>query len=358
MEAKLLKNNTLLFSYQQSLLNWYNEHKRDLPWRQSPNFYHVWISEIVLQQTQVKQGLNYYLRFIDAFPDVNSLASASEDEVLKLWEGLGYYSRARNLHFAAKQIAEVGQFPQTYKDWLTIKGVGPYTAAAISSIVAREPRAVVDGNVQRVLSRLLNYSSPVNSTFGVKDMQTFAEQLLFKDKPGDYNQALMELGARVCRPKNPNCSDCPVLELCLAHKKGTVLDLPVKEKKIKVRQRFFNFYLITRHDKILLERRSKGDVWEGLYQFPLIETKDEKELPNPVKQGVVSRSDLNRLQLLWNGSHLLSHQKLIISCWHLNMKSDELLIDNCRWYGIKELDNLALPRPLRKIISEYLVIED
>jgi A/G-specific adenine glycosylase len=146
--------------------------------------------------------------------------------------------------------------------------------------------------------------------------------------------------------------------LCLAHKKGTVLDLPVKEKKIKVRQRFFNFYLITRHDKILLERRSKGDVWEGLYQFPLIETKDEKELPNPVKQGVVSRSDLNRLQLLWNGSHLLSHQKLIISCWHLNMKSDELLIDNCRWYGIKELDNLALPRPLRKIISEYLVIED
>lgn len=358
MEAKLLKNNTLLFSYQQSLLNWYNEHKRDLPWRQTPGFYHVWISEIVLQQTQVKQGLNYYLRFVDAFPNVESLARANEDEVLKMWEGLGYYSRARNLHFAAKQISDAGEFPKTYKDWLKIKGVGPYTAAAISSIVAKEPRAVVDGNVQRVLSRLFSYDRPVNSTIGIKEIQMFAEQLLYSDEPGDYNQALMELGARICKPKNPNCVECPVQEFCLANKKGTTLDLPVKEKKNKVRQRYLNFYLITGNNKILLSRRAKGDVWEGLYQFPLIETMSENELPNPVKRGVISRSNLNRLQLLSKGNHLLSHQKLNISCWYLNMKSDTFLIDNYKWFGIRELENLALPRPLRKIISEYLVIED
>jgi A/G-specific adenine glycosylase len=358
LEAKLLKNNTLLFTYQQSLLNWYYEHKRDLPWRQTPKFYQVWISEIVLQQTQVKQGLNYYLRFIEAFPNVESLANAQEDEVLKMWEGLGYYSRARNLHFAAKQIAELGEFPNNYKGWLKIKGVGPYTAAAISSIVAKEPRAVVDGNVQRVLSRLLNYNTPVNNTVGIKEVQAFAEQLLFKNEPGDYNQGLMELGAKICKPKNPNCIECPVQELCLANEKGTTLDLPVKEKKIKVRQRFLNFYLITKNDKILLERRREGDVWEGLYQFPLIETSSDKDLPNPIKMGFFTRPDLDSLQLLSKGNHLLSHQKLNISCWHLNINTDKLLIDNCKWYAIKELDSLALPRPLRKIISEYLVIED
>lgn len=358
MEAKLLKNNTLLFSYQQSLLNWYYEHKRDLPWRQTPRFYHVWISEIVLQQTQVKQGLDYYLRFIHAFPNVDSLALAKEDEVLKLWEGLGYYSRARNLHFAAKQIAELGEFPNTYKEWLNIKGVGPYTAAAISSIVAKEPRAVVDGNVQRVLSRLLDSHTPVNSTIGIKEMQAFAEKLLYTDEPGDYNQAVMELGARVCKPKNPNCLECPIQEHCLANENETVFDLPVKKKKIKVRPRFFNFYMITSNDSILLNRRDKGDVWEGLYQFPLIETATVETLPNPVNLGFFNRKELDMLQMLWQGKHLLSHQKLNISCWHLKTKSEEILIDNYNWYPIKDLENLALPRPLRKIISEYLVVED
>ncbi len=358
MEAKLLKNNTLLFSYQQSLLNWYYEHKRDLPWRQTPQFYQVWISEIVLQQTQVKQGLNYYIRFVKAFPNVESLARAREDEVLKLWEGLGYYSRARNLHDAAKQITQLGQFPRTYKNWLKIKGVGPYTAAAISSIVAKEPQAVVDGNVQRVLSRLLNYSVAVNSTKGIKDIQAFAEQFLRKEEPGDYNQALMELGAKICKPKNPNCNECPVVEFCLAHKKDTKLSLPVKEKKIKIRQRYFNFYMITVNGKILLSKRSKGDVWEGLYQFPLIETSSDKDLPNPVQIGFLEREDLETLQMLWHGKHLLSHQKLNITCWHLKTESKALVIDNYKWHEIKELENLALPRPLRKIISEYLVVEE
>ena len=356
MEANLLKNNTLLFSYQQGLLKWYIEHKRDLPWRQFPNFYHVWISEIVLQQTQVKQGLNYYLRFIEAFPNVECLAQASEDEVLKMWEGLGYYSRARNLHFAAKQIAASGKFPETYKGWLAMKGVGPYTAAAISSIVAKEPRAVVDGNVQRVLSRLLNYHTAVNSTQGLKDIQAYAERLLYKEEPGDYNQALMELGARVCKPKNPNCAECPVQEFCLANTIGTVLELPVKEKKIKVRPRFLNFYLIVNDGNILLAKRGKGDVWEGLYQFPLIETTDENELPNPVKAGVLTRAELNRVDLLWKGTHILSHQKLNITCWLLKSKTDKLVIDNYNWYAVAELENLALPRPLRKIISEYFVV--
>ena len=358
MEANLLKNNTLLFSYQQSLLIWYHEHKRDLPWRQTPCFYHVWISEIVLQQTQVKQGLDYYLQFINAFPDVKSLAYAKEDEVLKMWEGLGYYSRARNLHFAAKQIVELGEFPNTYNEWLSIKGVGPYTAAAISSIVAKEPRAVVDGNVQRVLSRLLNYHTPVNTTIGAKEMQAFAEELLYTDEPGDYNQAVMELGARVCKPKIPNCQECPIQVHCLANKNETVLNLPVKKKKIKVRPRFFNFYIVTSDYKILLQRRNSGDVWEGLYQFPLIEKATIEALPNPVNLGFFGRKELDKLQLLWQGKHLLSHQKLNISCWHLKIKSEEIFIDNYNWYPIKDLENLALPRPLRKIISEYLVFED
>lgn len=358
MEANLLKNNTLLFSYQQSLLNWYYEHKRDLPWRQTPTFYHVWISEIVLQQTQVKQGLDYYLQFINTFPDVESLAQATEDKVLKKWEGLGYYSRARNLHYAAKQIVELGDFPCSYKDWLKIKGVGPYTAAAITSIVAKEARAVVDGNVQRVLSRLLDYRTAVNSTTGIKEIQTFANQLLFADKPGDYNQAVMELGARVCTPKNPNCVECPIVEHCLAKKNRTVLVLPVKDKKIKVRSRFFNFYMITSSDNILLKKRSKGDVWEGLYQFPLLETASVDALPDPVNSGFFGRKELNRLQMLWEGKHLLSHQKLNIRCWHLKTKAKEMSIDNYNWYPIKDLENLAMPRPLRKIIGEYLVVQD
>lgn len=355
MEAKLLNNNTLLFSYHQSLLNWYHNHKRDLPWRKNPNYYAVWISEIILQQTQVKQGLNYYLRFMQAFPNVEDLAKATEDEVLKLWEGLGYYSRARNLHFGAKQIVELGGFPDSYNAWLKIKGVGPYTAAAISSIVADEAQAVVDGNVQRVISRLVKYETAVNNTQGIKDIQKYAQDLMSLKYPGDYNQAIMELGATVCKPTNPYCGNCPVNSFCLAAELGVQKGLPVKEKKLKVKPRYLHYYVLHSDGHYLLERRGQGDVWEGLYQFPLIETQTEKDLPVPSQLTQVSQKELAGAELLWQGKHILSHQRLYINCWLVNVDVKLTEVERFEWYAKTEVEKLAMPRPLRKVFSEYLM---
>ncbi|MBC3758243.1 A/G-specific adenine glycosylase [Hyunsoonleella sp. SJ7] len=262
-------------SFSEILIRWYSGNKRNLPWRKTQEPYRIWLSEIILQQTQVKQGLPYYEAFVDEFPTVFELANADENEVLKLWQGLGYYSRARNLYFTAKYIANElnGVFPNTYKGLLKLKGVGDYTASAIASICFNEPTAVVDGNVYRFLSRYFGIETAINSTEGTKEFKALAQELIDPQNPATFNQAIMEFGAKQCRPKNPDCMFCPFQETCAAFTKGTIDQLPVKLKKLKVKQRCFNFLVFLSEDKqtVLEQRKGKG-IWQNLYQFPLIET--------------------------------------------------------------------------------------
>jgi A/G-specific adenine glycosylase len=261
--------------FSNTLIYWYLQNSRELPWRKTKNPYFIWLSEIMLQQTRVAQGLSYYLKFTEAFPTVFDLAKADESTVLKMWQGLGYYSRARNLHFTAKHIANEfnGEFPSTYKEIIKLKGIGDYTASAIASFSFNEPTAVVDGNVYRVLSRYFGIDTAINSSAGIKEFKELAQTLIDKKQPANYNQAIMEFGAIQCKPKKPLCMFCPLSESCVALQKNLIEVLPVKEKKLKVRNRYFNFLVIkTNDDKtILSERKGKG-IWQGLYQFPLIES--------------------------------------------------------------------------------------
>ena len=256
------------------LLTWYDIHKRVLPWRGIRDPYRIWLSEVILQQTRVAQGMDYYLRFVARFPDVGALAAADEDEVLKLWQGLGYYSRARNLHAAARQVVERygGRFPAAYADVRSLKGVGDYTAAAVCSIVYDAPCAVLDGNVYRVLARLFDIGIPIDTTAGKRTFAELAQLQLDTSRPGLYNQAIMDFGALQCTPAQPRCGDCPLAGRCLALAAGTVGVRPVKQGRAKVRDRWFNYLHVTCGGQTLLHRRGGGDIWQGLYEFPLIET--------------------------------------------------------------------------------------
>lgn len=315
--------------FSKTLTNWYSVNKRGLPWRETKNAYYIWLSEIILQQTQVKQGLPYYHKFIEQFPTVFQLAEADESEVLKLWQGLGYYSRARNLHSASKYIVEElkGVFPSTYKDILKLKGVGDYTASAIASICFNEPTAVVDGNVYRVLSRYFGIDTPINSTKGIKAFKQLAQELIDSDNPADFNQAIMEFGAMQCKPQSPDCSVCPFNASCIALAKNTIKELPVKLKKVKVKKRYFNFLVcISEDDKTVLEQRKGKGIWEGLYQFPLIETETDVDydsfLNNVNKHPLIIEQDFELT--LYNSEsiiHKLSHQHLYTKFWIVNLKS-------------------------------------
>lgn len=305
------------------LTNWYSTHKRDLPWRETKNPYFIWLSEIILQQTQIKQGLPYYEAFVSKFPTVNDLAKAKELDVLKLWQGLGYYSRARNLHYSAKYISTElnGQFPKSYKELLKLKGVGDYTASAIASICYNEPTAVVDGNVYRVLSRYFNIETPINSTKGIKKFKQLAQQLLPKSNIGDYNQAIMEFGAIQCKPTNPNCKECPLQSGCKAFALNKINDLPCKLKKAKVSKKYFNFLVFLSNDgKTILEQRNKKGIWQNLYQFPLIESKKRLAI-NGIKTQLENTpiiKDKNYSVSLYNDKeiiHKLSHQHLHTKFW-------------------------------------------
>ena len=256
------------------LLDWYAREGRDLPWRRTRDPYRIWLSEVILQQTRVAQGMEYYLRFTERFPDVASLAAAPEDEVLKLWQGLGYYSRARNLHAAARQVVSRfgGVFPATYGEVRALPGVGDYTAAAVCSIVYDAPCAVLDGNVYRVLARLFDIGIPIDTTAGKRTFAELAQLQLDTSRPGLYNQAIMDFGALQCTPAQPRCGDCPLAGRCLALAAGTVGVRPVKQGRAKVRDRWFNYLHVTCGGQTLLHRRGGGDIWQGLYEFPLIET--------------------------------------------------------------------------------------
>lgn len=257
-----------------TLIGWYRENKRELPWRETRDAYRIWISEIILQQTRVVQGLEYYNRFMERFPDVRALAEASGDEVMKYWQGLGYYSRARNLHAAARDVVDRfdGQFPEHYWDVLSLKGIGEYTAAAICSFAWRQPYAVVDGNVYRVLARVFGIDLPIDSVAGKKYFAALAQELLDREHPDLYNQAIMDFGALQCVPQSPDCLFCPFRDGCVACAKGLVGTLPIKEGKTVVKPRYFNYLNIHCGGVSLLSRRADKDIWQGLYEYPLIET--------------------------------------------------------------------------------------
>jgi len=327
------------------LINWYSVHKRDLPWRKTKNPYLIWLSEIILQQTQIKQGQPYYEAFVNKYPTVNTLANAKESDILKLWQGLGYYSRARNLHYSSKYISTdlQGKFPKTYKKLLTLKGVGDYTASAIASICYNEPTAVVDGNVYRVLSRYYNIDTPINSTKGIKEFKNLAQQLLPKNNIGDYNQAIMEFGAVQCKPTNPNCIECPLQNGCKAFELDKINMLPVKLKKTKVSKKYFNFLVfLSNNGETILEQRTEKGIWQNLYQFPLIESQksltiDDLKSHSEVK--ALLNSNKYELSLYNNNDiiHKLSHQHLHTKFWILeaqNLPKESIPISKIRQYPV------------------------
>lgn len=304
----------MLFSNR--LIKWYLQNKRDLPWRNTNNPYFIWLSEIILQQTRVAQGLPYYLKFIEAFPTINDLANTPEEEVLKLWQGLGYYSRARNLHAAAKHIAfELnGNFPNNYNDLLKLKGVGEYTAAAIASISHNEDVAVVDGNVFRVLARYFGIENDISQPKTKNEFQKLANELLPKGKAANFNQALMEFGAIQCTPKNPDCENCIFSTSCFALQHKKVAELPVKLKRTKITNRYLNYLIIIDNENnTIIEKRTENGIWKNLYQFPLIETL-KNENPKVIILEIEKQYNPSEITLLTDKPllHKLSHQHLHI----------------------------------------------
>lgn len=338
------------------LVYWYLQNKRELPWRKTKDPYRVWLSEIMLQQTRVAQGLPYFLKFTETFPTVFDLAKADESEVLKLWQGLGYYSRARNLHFTAKFVANElnGVFPKTYKELLKLKGVGDYTASAIASICYNEPVAVVDGNVYRVLSRFFGIDTPINSTKGIKEFKELAQTLIDASQPGVYNQAIMDFGALHCKPQIPLCDKCPLADSCMALTENKVKELPVKEKKIKVKKRYFNYLVpVTKENETVLEERKGKGIWQGLYQFPLVETKnetDEKELMKH-EQFIKLFPEETTISLFNTKDivHKLSHQHLVTRFWVV--KTKEVNEKTMSWSSVKKQ---PVPVLIDKFLEEYL----
>ncbi len=342
--------------FSQKLINWYNQNKRDLPWRKTKNPYFVWLSEIMLQQTRVAQGLSYYLKFTETFPTVFDLAKADEETVLKLWQGLGYYSRARNLHFTSKYIANDldGKFPNTYEEIKKLKGIGDYTASAIASICFNEPTAVVDGNVYRVLARYYGIDTPINSSKGIKEFKQLAQEILDKEHSGTFNQAIMDFGAIQCKPKKPLCLFCPFSESCVALQKGKVEVLPVKEKKIKVRKRYFNYLVVkTKSDKTILNLRQGKGIWQGLYEFPVVETttsinytellasKDFQELfSEPTQISLFNEKEI---------VHKLSHQHLYTKFWIV--ETNQTTANSILW---EEIFNYPVPVLIANFLEEFV----
>jgi A/G-specific adenine glycosylase len=324
-------------NFSKSLIQWYLQNKRDLPWRNDTNPYRIWLSEIMLQQTRVAQGLPYFLKFTETFPTVFELANAEEEAVLKLWQGLGYYSRARNLHTTAKQIAFDlnGEFPKTYSGLLNLKGIGEYTAAAIASFSYNESVPVVDGNVFRVLSRYFDVETDIASSGAKKEFIQLAAALLPKGKANVFNQAIMEFGALQCVPKNPDCGVCVFNDSCLALQKKKVAQLPVKSKKIKVTNRYFNYLVFSdeRSHTVISKRTQKG-IWHNLYEFPLLETispeADETIIALIRNQNFVG-NEIREMQLYDEETvrHKLSHQLLHIKFWKITVKGN--LVNGIDW---------------------------
>ena len=343
---------------QYTLINWYEENRRDLPWRHNPTPYQVWLSEVILQQTRVNQGWDYYLRFIEKWPTVADLAEASEEEVLKMWQGLGYYSRARNLHHCAKQVVEQygGQFPADFEQLRKLKGIGNYTAAAIASIAFNLPHAVVDGNVYRVLSRLFDIDTPININEGQTIFAQLADELLNREQPGLHNQAMMEFGALHCTPKNPNCLHCPLQAQCLAFERQTVMLRPLKLAKLKVTTRYFNYLVIRIKDKIYLHKRNDNDIWKNLYDFPCIESENPMTVEEVINSEEFVQLIENKPFTLVKSSptftHKLTHRTILAQFIEIKLEEELLHIETKDLFLTPErdLENYPIPR----LIDLYL----
>lgn len=320
------------------ILQWYDIHGRDLPWRHTHDPYPIWLSEIILQQTRVVQGMDYWYRFMAKWPTVEQLAGASEDEVLKLWQGLGYYSRARNLHKAARQICSLGHFPDTLESIKELKGVGDYTAAAIASFAFNIPAAAVDGNVYRVLSRYEGIDIPVNTGEGKKLFTSLAGELIARDRPADFNQAMMDFGATQCIPKSPDCTCCPFLENCVACRSDKVGVLPVKLKKVQVKTRKLQYVYIRCQGETAIHRRPSGDIWQGLWEPLLIEN-----APLPAMDGVLTL-------LASQVKHVLSHRILLADFYLLDTDHRPELPGDYIWIREKDMQKYAIPRLIDKLI--------
>jgi len=344
--------------FSRHIVQWYYENQRNLPWRATKEPYKIWLSEIILQQTRVAQGLSYYESFITNFPNIESLALAEEQEVLKLWQGLGYYSRARNLHYTAKHIHFdlKGEFPRNYKDLLKLKGVGDYTASAISSIAYDEAQAVVDGNVYRVLSRVFNIKTPINSTKGNKEFRQLAQELIDENNAGDHNQALMEMGATICTAKKPMCSDCVLEHMCLGKDKDLIAQLPVKEKTLKVRNRYIEYYCIEHEGRLFLKKRTAKDIWQNLYDFPGQEATKEIHANKSINLGDISKFlgiKISKVVHTDSFKHKLSHQNLHINICHL-LSDQEPKLDELVAVNFDEIDNYPVPKPIETFLNKVL----
>jgi len=345
-----------------TLFKWYDANKRDLPWRNTKNPYIIWLSEVILQQTRVAQGMPYFYKFLEKYPSIHDFAAAPLDEIFSLWQGLGYYSRAKNMHACAQMIIDrhQGSFPNTYKELNQLKGIGPYTAAAIASFAFQEPVAVVDGNVFRILSRYFGISEDISSFKGKKIFDELANKLISADQPDIYNQAIMEFGSLQCKPKNPDCNSCPLRDNCFAYANDLVENLPFKEKKIKIKNRYFIYAVIRCGDQIVIKQRQAGDIWEGLFDFPMIEV-DEK--PIEAKENLLDKNILDLLPSRvslpnYEYKHILTHQRLFASFVEY-LFDNERLIELKKWTEAQKfqlidynrLETLGKPRLIVKYLN-------
>jgi A/G-specific adenine glycosylase len=356
MNFKFLRN---------KLSEWYELNKRDLPWRDTKDPYKIWLSEIILQQTQVKQGLSYYYKFVTNYPSIEDLAYANEDNILRDWQGLGYYSRARNLHSAAKTIVKdsQGEFPKTYQEIIKLRGIGPYTAAAISSFAFSEVKAVVDGNVSRVIARLFGIEEAINQGFTPKQIQNHADDFIDPKKPDIHNQAIMELGATVCTPKSPDCDSCPLESECRAKALGLQKVIPKKIKKIKIKERYLIYVVIESKDKILMKKRTEKDIWAGLFDFPSLEISVNSE-----DSEILGISQINALQKVsilnvgisdWK-KHVLSHQRIWAKFIILHSQSEMIadhydFLKGSKFYFKSELQELGKPILIVNFLKDFIL---
>lgn len=322
-------------SFTTTILQWFRENGRELPWRQTRDAYAIWLSEIILQQTRIEQGRPYWERFMRRWPTVADLAAATEDEVLREWQGLGYYSRARNLHAAARQIVAQGGFPTTLEGIKALKGVGDYTAAAIGSIAFDIPAAVVDGNVYRVLSRHYGISTPINTTEGKKEFAALAQQLLPPGEASAYNQGMMDFGAMQCTPQSPRCPDCPLQETCVALREGRVAQLPVKQKTLKVQERHLTYVYIRCNGHTAIRRRPAGDIWQGLY-----EPWSAEQVPRGAR---LVRQHVR---------HVLTHRVIYADFWLWEPVRRPSLPDEYFWIEEKDIDQYGVPRLVEIMLNE------
>ena len=335
-----------------TLLSWFEQNRRELPWRDTTDPYAIWLSEVILQQTRIQQGLDYWLRFMRRWPTVEALAAATEDEVLREWQGLGYYSRARNLHAAARQIVALGRFPRTLDDIKALKGVGDYTAAAIGSIAFGLPVAVVDGNVYRVLARYFGVDTPINSTEGKKLFAQLAQSLLPDDQPSAFNQAMMDFGAIQCTPQSPACQSCPLADTCVAFREGRVGQLPVKLRKTKLQTRHLIYIYVRFEGRTALRRRPAGDIWQGLWE-PLSLPDMTDGQPTDVTRALAAYGEVaDSLTLLASQvRHVLTHRILLADFYLWQPHTKPTLPDDYVWMDCDDTNQYGVPRLIELLFS-------